>query len=43
MLVLSGIAFMASVATALQTAAVAVAGLITLIVIVDAFKYLGKR
>jgi len=42
MLVLSGIAFMASVQTELQTAATATAGLIVLIVIVDAFKQLGR-
>ena len=42
MLVLAGIAFMASVATELQAAAVATAGLIVLIVLVDAFKALGK-
>ena len=42
MLVLAGIAFMASVADELQAAAVATAGLIVLIVLVDAFKALGK-
>jgi len=39
-LVLAGIAFMASVQTELQAAAVAIAGLLTLIAIVDAFKKL---
>jgi hypothetical protein len=42
MLVLAGIAFMASVAAQLQAAAVATAGLIVLIVLVDAFKALGR-
>ena len=42
MLVLAGIAFMASVAAELQAAAVATAGLIVLIVLVDAFKALGR-
>jgi len=43
MLVLAGIPFMLSVQESLQLAAVATAGLIVLIVLVDAFKALGKR
>jgi len=43
MLVLAGITFMASVASALQGASVTIAGLLVLIVIVDAFRELGKR
>ena len=42
LLVMATLAFMASVATELQAAAVSVAGVITLIVIVDAFKQIGK-
>jgi len=37
------LAFMASVAAELQAAAVAVAGIITLLVIVDAFKALSDK
>ena len=40
-LVLAGIAFMASVQTELWAAGVAIAGLLVLIAIVDAFKTLG--
>ena len=42
LLVMATLTFMASVTTELQDAAVAVAGIITLIVIVDAFKALSK-
>jgi len=42
LLVMATLTFMDSVETELQAAAVAVAGVITLIVIVDAFKALGK-
>jgi hypothetical protein len=42
MLVLAGISFMASVKGALQTASTTVAGIISLIVLVDAFKQLGR-
>ena len=42
MLVLAGIPFMISVQAPLQLAAVATAGLIVLIVLVDAFKALGR-
>jgi len=42
MLVLAGLAFMASVAADLQTAAVAIAGLLTLIVVVDVFRGMGR-
>jgi len=43
MLVLAGIAFMASVKSEMQTASVSIAGLLVLIVIVDAFRQLGKK
>ena len=42
LLVMATLTFMASVTAELQAAAVAVAGIITLIVIVDAFKALGR-
>jgi len=42
MLVLATIEFMISVSEELQAAAIATAGLIVLIVLVDAFKALGK-
>ena len=38
LLVMAGLAFMASVTADLQAAAIAIAGLLTLIVVVDAFK-----
>ena len=41
MLVLGGLQFMASVKSDLLTAAIAIAGILTLIVVVDAFKSLG--
>jgi len=43
MLVLSGLQFMASVKSDLLTAATAIAGILTLIVVVDAFKTLGRK
>jgi len=43
MLVLSGIQFMSSVKNELVLAATAVAGVLTLIVLVDAFKALGRK
>jgi len=43
MLVLSGLQFMSSVKSDLLTAATAIAGILTLIVVVDAFKTLGRK
>ena len=42
LLVMAGLAFMISVSDALRDAGIAVAGLIVLIVVVDAFMNLGK-
>lgn len=42
LLVMAGLAFMASVATELIAAAVAIAGLLTLLVVIDAFKAISK-
>jgi hypothetical protein len=43
LLVMAGLAFMISVSNDLRDAGVAVAGLIVLIVVVDAFRNLGKK
>ena len=43
MLVLSGLQFMASVKSDLLTASTAIAGILTLIVVVDAFKSIGGK
>lgn len=42
LLVMAGLAFMQSVSSDLRDAGIAVAGLIVLIVVVDAFRNLGK-
>jgi len=43
LLVMAGLAFMASVTTDLINAAVAIAGLLTLIVVIDVFRTIGGR
>ena len=42
LLVMSGLAFMASVAAELILAAIAIAGLLTLVVVIDVFKAISK-
>jgi len=42
LLVLAGLAFMDSVSADLQLAAIAIAGLLTLLVVIDAFKAMSK-
>ena len=42
LLVMAGLGFMISVATELVAAAVAIAGLLTLVVVIDVFKAIGK-
>ena len=42
LLVMAGLGFMASVSADLITAAIAIAGLLTLVVVIDVFKAIGK-